>query len=122
MARIIRRSNYGDVEATQDLYDAYDADDVRRDLLTVHTDGNQEIRMTGKYVDDLVGTDNIRVIRYAEVWLNKAEALARRNQGGDRAEAQTMINTLSAARGSSRVYADGEPLYRSRGTTPRACL
>jgi len=110
MARIIRRSNYGDVEATQDLYDAYDADDVRRDLLTVHTDGNQEIRMTGKYVDDLVGTDNIRVIRYAEVWLNKAEALARRNQGGDRAEAQSMINTLSAARGSSRVYADGEPL------------
>ena len=49
----------------------------------------KEIRMTGKYVDDLVGTDNIRVIRYAEVWLNKAEALARRNQGGDRAEAQT---------------------------------
>lgn len=110
MARIIRRSNYGDVEATQDLYDAYDATDVRRELLTVHTDGNEEIRMTGKYVDDLVGTDNIRVIRYAEVWLNKAEALSRRNQGTDRAEALIMINTLSAARGSSRVYTDAEPL------------
>lgn len=108
IARIYRPSNYGDIEATADLYYSYDADDARRDLLTDY--GNGRYRMTGKYVDELVGTDNVRMIRYAEVWLNKAEALSRRNTGNDRVVAQEMINTLSAARGSSRVYDNGDPL------------
>jgi hypothetical protein len=112
MARILLPTNYGDVEATLDLYNAYNEDDARRDLFTVTLDGagNEQVRMTGKYVDELTGTDNIRVIRFAEVWLNKAEALSRRNNGADRSEAQAMINTLSEARGSSRVYTNGEPL------------
>ena len=108
MARIYRPSNYGDVEATEDLYNAYDAADARRGLLTDY--GNGRYRMTGKYVDDLVGTDNIRVIRFEEVWLNKAEALSRRNSGNDRQTALDMINTLSAGRGSARVYENGEPM------------
>ena len=107
MARIYRPSNYGDVEATADLYNAYDADDARRGILTDY--GNGRYRMIGKYVDDLTGTDNVRVIRFPEVWLNKAEALSRRNTGNDRTVAQDMINALSAGRGSSRVYADGTP-------------
>ena len=58
----------------------------RRDLLTVHTDGKQANPKDGKDVEatSMVQT-TFRVIRYAEVWLNKAEALARRNQGADRA-------------------------------------
>jgi starch-binding outer membrane protein, SusD/RagB family len=105
IARIYRDTNYGDVEATEDLYLAYEADDVRLDLFDVDGD---VYRMAFKYVDEL-GSDNVRVIRYAEVLLNKAEALARRNQGTDQAEALLIINELSADRGSSRVYASGTP-------------
>lgn len=100
IARILRPTNYGDVEVTQDLYDAYDAADVR---LTLLTENAGTYRMTGKYIDEL-GTDNVRVVRYAEVLLNKAEALARSGQGP---AALTIINDLSAARGSARVYDAG---------------
>src|SRR5690625_5368612 len=64
--------------------------------------------MTGKYRDEL-GTDNVRIIRYAEVLLNKAEALVKRNNAGDREEALSIINELSAERGSSRVYSEATP-------------
>lgn len=107
MSRILRATNYGDVEVTADLYDAYDPADARRGLITVV---GAVYRMNGKYVDELTGTDNVRIIRYEEVLLNKAEALSRRNSGTDRAAALTIINNLSAARGSARVYTDAEPL------------
>ncbi len=103
IARILRDTNYGDVEATQDLYDSYDANDARLGLFSVVGD---TIRMNGKYVDEL-GSDNVRIIRYAEVWLNKAEALAREGGAANLAEAVSMINTLSNARGSSTVYVVG---------------
>ncbi|MFP8487750.1 RagB/SusD family nutrient uptake outer membrane protein [Gracilimonas sp. Q87] len=103
LARIYRDTNYGDVEATQDLYDAYDANDARLGLFSVQGD---TIRVNGKYVDEL-GSDNTRVIRFAEVWLNKAEALARRGNAGDLVDAIDMINTLSTARGSSTIYTVG---------------
>src|SRR5690625_7192340 len=83
------------------LFRSYEEDDVRRELLS--DEGEGRFRMTGKYRDEL-GTDNVRIIRYAEVLLNKAEALAKRNNAGDRAEALSIINELSAERGSSRVY------------------
>lgn len=110
MSRILRATNYGDVEATADLYNAYDAADARRGLFSVTGASNDVYRMNSKYVDELTGTDNVRIIRYEEVLLNKAEALSRRNAGADRAAALTIINDLSAARGSARVYTDADPL------------
>ncbi len=106
IARILRDTNYGDVEITEDLYNAYDEDDARRDLLTDEGDGRY--RMTGKYVDEL-GTDNVRLIRYAEVLLNKAEALARSENVADQAEALIIINEISSERGSNTVYTEGTP-------------
>jgi tetratricopeptide (TPR) repeat protein len=113
IARMYTASNYGDVEATADLYNAYDANDARLGLLADSTAGTTtnhgDYRMTGKYVDEL-GTDNIRIIRYAEVLLNKAEAYARRNNGTDRLTgALPIINNLSSTRGSSTVYTTGSP-------------
>src|SRR5699024_7573186 len=72
IARIYRPTNYGDVEVTPDLYNAYDTTDVRFNLYA-NFDGSY--RMMDKYSDEL-GSDNVRVIRYAEVVLNYAEALA----------------------------------------------
>ncbi len=112
LARMYTASNYGDVEATPDLYNAYDASDARLGLLADSTAGTTsnhgDYRMTGKYVDEL-GSDNVRILRYAEVLLNKAEAYTRRNNGTDRANALIIINNLSSTRGSSTVYLAGSP-------------
>lgn len=72
IARIYRDTNYGDVEVSADLYNAYDPNDVR---LGLYSDDAGTYRMVGKYFDEL-GSDNVRIIRYAEVILNYAEALA----------------------------------------------
>ncbi len=68
---IIQETSYGDIQVTQDLYDQYEATDVRKDL---YTKTGSKIRMTGKYPSPDY-TDNIKVIRYDEVILNYAEAL-----------------------------------------------
>src|SRR5699024_9164288 len=72
IARIYRPTNYGDVEVTPELYNAYASDHVR---LSLYQDFDGSYRMMDKYSDGL-GSDNVRVIRYAEVVLNYAEALA----------------------------------------------
>ncbi len=83
IARIYRPTNYGDVEVSEDLYNSHASDDVRLDLYAEPGDivetaiGPKEVqryRMVGKYTDE-IGTDNVRVIRYAEVILNYAEAI-----------------------------------------------
>lgn len=79
ISRIYRDTNYGDVEVSEDLYNAYDANDIRLNLYSADAG---TYRMVGKYSDEL-GSDNVRVIRYAEVVLNYAEALANSNREGD---------------------------------------
>lgn len=87
---------YGDVAVTQNLVDSYDNSDQRKALF--FNDTNGETRM-GKYVrTDYL--DAIRVIRYAEVLLNYAEALT---QLGD-ANALTALNVVPTQRGAN-VYA-----------------
>lgn len=98
IARIYRPSNYGDVEVSDDLYDAHQEDDVRLDLYE-SDDGIH--RMMSKYSDEL-GSDNVRLIRYAEVVLNYAEALA---QGaGGQMTAEQALAMLTDNR-----YEDGSP-------------
>lgn len=79
IANILHDTDYGDVQATEDLYNAHDPNDIRLDLYAVADeagDGNLDYRMVGKYTDFNTGTDNVPVIRYPEVVLNYAEALA----------------------------------------------
>ena len=104
IARIYRNTNYGDVEATDELYGAYAPDDDRLALFSV---SGTTYRMRSKYFEitgPSAGSDNVRIFRFAEVLLNKAEALARRGQGTDLVDALAIINNLSSSRGSSRVY------------------
>jgi starch-binding outer membrane protein, SusD/RagB family len=99
IARIYRPTNYGDVEVSADLYNAFDAADIRR---TLYEESAGTYRVVNKYVDEL-GTDNVRVIRYEEVLLNKAEALSKT---GGQAAALTIINQIATARGGA-TYAAG---------------
>jgi len=98
IARIYRPTNYGDIEVSADLYNAYAAGDIRK---TLYEESNGTYRVVNKYVDEL-GSDNVRVIRYEEVLLNKAEALAKT---GGAAAALTIINQIATARGGATYTA-----------------
>ncbi len=89
----IYQGNYGDIEVTQDLYNAYEAKDVRKELYSVK---DETIRMVGKY-PSADAVDNIRIIRYEEVVLNYAEALAQTNSP----EALTYLNLIATNRGAT---------------------
>lgn len=99
ISRIYRDTNYGDVEVSDDLYNTHQADDVRLNLYT--SDGSTH-RMTSKYADEL-GSDNVRVVRFAEVVLNYAEAIAAGGSGAQETALQA-INRVADER-----YENGSP-------------
>lgn len=110
IARIYRPTNYGDVEVTPDLYNAHASDDVRLDLygkpgdIVVSDGAPQELagyRIIDKYTDEQ-GSDNVRVIRYAEVVLNYAEALV--NGASGQMTAKEAIDMIADKR-----YENGSP-------------
>ncbi|WP_445665780.1 RagB/SusD family nutrient uptake outer membrane protein [Fodinibius sp. AD559] len=113
IARIYRPTNYGDVEVSEDLYNAHASDDVRLDLYGEPGDEVQTLlgpvtidgyRMLGKYTDE-TGAENVRVIRYAEVILNYAEAIAEGGSGATLANNTTeALNMLAEHR-----YNGGSP-------------
>lgn len=104
IARIYRATNYGDVEATEDLYTSHASDDARADLYSVTVDGNgaTHYRMNSKYTDE-TGSDNVRIIRYAEVILNYAEALAQPGVSGK----ETAVDALNLL--ADKRYTGGSP-------------
>lgn len=61
---------------TADLYNAYTAGDLRRSL-TVGKDGSD---YEGTKFPATIGAEDLHVIRFAEVLVIKAEALARLNR------------------------------------------
>lgn len=92
---ILNETNYGDIEATADLYNLYEETDIRQDWYTI--DGSM-IRMTGKYAS--YGED-VKVIRYAEVLLNYAEALVKLGDAAGAGEALETINLIAEKRGAT---------------------
>jgi hypothetical protein len=69
-----------EVAPTQGLYDAYEAGDERRDV-TIQTADDGSL-FGFKYPSSGAGTEHFHAIRFAEVILTKAEALARQSQLG----------------------------------------
>lgn len=107
MARILLNTTYGDVEVTEGLYNAYADGDIRLDLYSAVDEDPEDnrplnYRIVGKYDDDIGGTDNIIVIRFAEVVLNYAEALA---ASGNEAAALIELTKITSERNA--------PLYTS---------
>jgi len=68
-----------EVAPTQDLFDAYEATDERRDLTVGVT---EEGELYGAKYPTAVGSEDFHAIRLAEIILTKAEALARQGQLG----------------------------------------
>ncbi|WP_314299425.1 RagB/SusD family nutrient uptake outer membrane protein [Capnocytophaga sputigena] len=86
---------YGDVVMLNDLYSKYETGDVRKTLFS-------EIRAGKTYrirkQTDIIGSQDIPVIRYEEVVLTYAEALFRL---GDTANALAQLNLIPAKRGAT---------------------
>ncbi|ATA70118.1 RagB/SusD family nutrient uptake outer membrane protein [Capnocytophaga sputigena] len=87
--------SYGDVVMLNDLYSKYEAGDVRKTLFS-------EIRAGKTYrmrkQTDIIGAQDIPVIRYEEVVLTYAEALFRL---GDTTNALAQLNLIPAKRGAT---------------------
>ena len=93
----IYQGRYGDVQFLKDLYDKYEATDVRKSLLT--SSGTNRYRMS-KYVDAAyVGSYDIPVIRYEEVVLIYAEASLLGYS--DSTNALAYLNQIASNRGAS---------------------
>lgn len=88
---------YANIAVSPSAYAAYGSTDIRRNLIT--TSGGVRYLSnnngTGKYTN-IVGADNIKMLRYEEVLLNGVEAEL---NGGDAAKALTYYNLIVTNRG-----------------------
>jgi hypothetical protein len=90
---------------SQDLIAAHESGDVRRELYETLPSGNTRINKYTQAVESY--TDNIPIIRAAEVLLIRAEA---RFESGNESGALEDLNTLRTARGLGEVSLSGESL------------
>ncbi len=100
IARFYLDTNYGDVELTLDAAtNLYDPTDARLGLITsnVHANHGLQYRLSGKYPDAVTNDDNVIVIRYEEVILNKAEAQIRSSVAAG--TVATTLNLIANKRG-----------------------
>ena len=101
-AYILRGTSYGDVRiltgdgANPDLYDIFDAADVRFGANMIGTAQGYPT-VLGKY-PTMNGSDNITILRVEEMHLIYAEAMLR---AGDTATALTYLNNIPAIRGAA---------------------
>ncbi|MGK7388700.1 MAG: RagB/SusD family nutrient uptake outer membrane protein [Candidatus Cyclobacteriaceae bacterium M2_1C_046] len=103
---ITRPTNYGDVVATADLVDLYEAGDIREELFD-EPDGFLRTRKYGQwdggtFTSENAFDNNVELITYAEVLLNYAEALLQDNQP---AQALIVLNQIADARDASPYLA-----------------
>lgn len=90
-----QQSGYGDYLPSKDLLNLIDDEDIRKETCILDEElagifGDYRVNKFPSEGDDN-GTDNIPVIRLAEVYLNRAEARA---QQGDDANAQADLNLI----------------------------
>jgi hypothetical protein len=78
------QGGYGDAIATDTMYKIYKATDIRRDFVTrsrrTGTGGENPANIINKYNNITTYDENLKVIRLAEIYMNRAEAYANTNQ------------------------------------------
>ena len=106
--RILPNTGYGDITARLELRnDYYGANDLRRkSLITTQVKGTQTVYYTLKYPNGkgTFGTDDIQLLRVSELYLNRAEARARK-AAPDEAGAMTDLNKIHQRAGLSALGA-----------------
>lgn len=100
MANLFRGTTFGDVQTFKNIVTnaEFGANDVRASDKMIGPDPKVPSRLVnlGKYpsMDELLGSDNIKVMRYAEVVLNYAEALYNLNELGVAGNALFYLNQV----------------------------
>lgn len=95
VAALYSQSSYGDALATAELYNLYDANDARRGFIRVGSRSSAEnpAHIVNKYENISTYNEHIKVIRLAEVHLNRAEAYAKMGPAYE-AQAQADLNLI----------------------------
>lgn len=91
---------YGDIRPTKDIIDAYTAGDVRLAFIKPVAGDDYNYKFPGE--GGVVGVHSARIIRYAEVLLNRAEAQAKL---GNLSAALSDVNALRSARSAAPLTA-----------------
>lgn len=112
---IYDQDGYGDILATQDLYDLYAETDARRAVMRIgdRADGERDaVIAEGKYPNGETGQDYYKILRLADVYLIRAEARAEQgNEAGAREDLDAVASrvdpnyTPSAASGQDLIDA-----------------
>jgi hypothetical protein len=94
------QSGYGDALCTDNLYNTYSGTDARQALILSGMRAGANVWVVNKYPNTTNpgGTDNTKVLRYAEVLLNLAETF---NRAGDDPDAQKYLNQVAQTRDPS---------------------
>lgn len=110
---IFSQGGYGDMLATNNVYNIYAAGDVRKDFLLkgkrAGNGGEDPANIITKYSDVTTFAESIKVIRLSELYLIRAEALAHL---GRAPEAQADLNVVAqrADRNAPPVTVTGQAL------------
>ena len=98
---IIDRDGYGDVLATEELFEMYSDTDARRSVMIRgdRLDGESNVLFPeGKYPNGETGLDYIKVMRLADVYLIRAEARAEQgNEAGAREDLDAVASRVDPA-------------------------
>lgn len=103
-------ASHGNVVLSENLYDQYADDDIRRELVMLGAaTTNRTLHEITKFAskNGVPNLDNVPVIRYAEVILNKAEAHYRL---GETEEANAELNRIRERAGLATVNLVGDEL------------
>ena len=102
-----------DVCATNDLYDLYEDDDVRKSLFQDNEADHFLIKYSGKPGSVDPKENNIPVLRLAEMYLNRAEAIYN-GAAIPNVSAQSDLDVITNARGASQVSPGIETIFNER--------
>ena len=99
LAYLYDPAGYGDMLATNVLYNLYTATDVRRGLIIPGTRGGVAVWVVNKYQNGAnTDKDDVKMMRISEIVLILAEAYARLN---DETNARTQLNNVATRRDPS---------------------
>ena len=103
----------GDVCGTKDLYDLYDANDIRKTMFDEDSGDYYPTKFTGKSTGVSPNYTNIPLLRLSEMYLNRAEALVHgATISGTTAEAD--LKTLASKRGATPEAATKTGVFTER--------
>jgi len=111
LPNIYSQAGYGDLLASTDLYNSYDAGDIRLSLYQVGTRGGLAAIFVNKY-SSTFGTDisDTKVLRLSEMYLIAAEAY---NKTGDDVNALTYVNYIRTRRSATPLALTGTALFNA---------